>query len=218
MRSVAEAGHPDSADRAQRPYRGVQAGERLARRRQQLIDAGLDLLGQTDPDDLTVRAICTRAGLTARYFYEAFADKDAFVEAVFDAAAEKLATTTQAAVADVAPADQNRAGITSIVRTIAEDPRIGRLLFSTELSNAVILRMRAQRTELFVNLGDRHIQTVLRVGGSSRLKATTNFVLGGLRQTISAWLTGEVAMSSEEFIELLVAIIDDLNNPHLFRE
>ncbi len=218
MRSVAEAGRPDSADRVQRPYRGVQAGERLARRRQQLIDAGMDLLGQTDPDDLTVRAICTRAGLTARYFYEAFSDKDAFIEAVFDAAAAKLATTTQAAVTGIPAVDQNRAGITSIVRTIAEDPRIGRLLFSTELSNAVILRMRAQRAELFVNLGDLHIQTALRVGGSSRLKATTNFVLGGLRQTISAWLSGEVVMSSEELIDLLIAIVDDLNDPSLFRE
>jgi AcrR family transcriptional regulator len=199
MRSVAEAGRTDSADvRSQRPYRGVQAGERLARRREQLIDAGLDL--------------------TARYFYEAFSDKDAFVEAVFDAAAAKLAAITQAAVASVPAADQNRAGITSVVRTIAEDPRIGRLLFSTELSNAVILRMRAKRTELFVNLGNQHIQTALRVGGSARLAATTNFVLGGMRQTISAWLSGEVAMTADALIELLLAILDDLNNPHLFRE
>ena len=43
-------------------------------------NAGLDLLGgESDPDDLTVRAICRRAGLTVRYFYESFADKDEFV-------------------------------------------------------------------------------------------------------------------------------------------
>ncbi len=111
-----------------RPYRGVDAGERLAQRKRRFIEAGLDLLGQTDPDDLTVRAICADAGLTARYFYESFADKDAFVEAVFDAVTAELTTTTTAAVSAAPVAEKNRAGIANIVRTIADDPRIGRLL------------------------------------------------------------------------------------------
>lgn len=204
-----------------RSYRGVQAGERLAQRRQRFIEAGLDLLGQTDPDELTVRSICARAGLTARYFYESFADKDEFVEAVFDAATTQLATATTGAVtaaADLPAAEQNRAGVASIIRTIADDRRIGRLLFSTELSNAVILRMRAQREGLFVMLGNEHIRNALRVSGSHRLKATTNFVLGGMRQTISAWLAGAVELSADELVDLLVAIVDDLNNPSLFRD
>lgn len=201
-----------------RPYRGVDAGERLAQRKRRFIEAGLDLLGQTDPDDLTVRAICADAGLTARYFYESFADKDAFVEAVFDAVTAELTTTTTVAVSAAPVAEKNRAGIANIVRTIADDPRIGRLLFSTELSNAVILRMRAQREEMAVTLGDEHIRSALRVSGSNRLKATTNFVLGGMRQTISAWLAGEVVLTADELVDLLVDIFDDLNNPGLFRE
>ncbi len=113
MSAVGGAGDRSSgaATKLRRPYRGVQAGERLERRRRQFIDAGLDLLGQTDPDDLTVRAICAKAGLTARYFYEGFADKDAFVHAVFDSATETLATTTQAAVAGAPAAEQNRAPV-----------------------------------------------------------------------------------------------------------
>lgn len=201
-----------------RSYRGVDADERLAQRRQRFIDAGVDLLGQTQPDELTVRAICTKAGLTARYFYESFTDKDAFTEAVFDAVATQLAMSTTAAVADLPAAEQNRAGIVSIISTIADDPRIGRLLFSTELSNAVILRMRARREGLFVMLGNAHIRNALGVDGSSRLKATTTFVLGGMRQTISAWLSGHVTLAAEELVELLVAIVDDLNNPSLFRD
>ena len=63
-----------------------------------MLDAGLDLLGRTDPTTLTVRAICAQAGLTARYFYENFTDKDSFVEAVFDDVTAQIATTTQAAV------------------------------------------------------------------------------------------------------------------------
>ena len=201
-----------------RSYRGVGAGERLAQRRQRFIEAGLDLLGQTDPEELTVRAICAQAGLTARYFYESFGDKDVFVEAVFDAVTAQLAIGTTRAIAGLPAAEQNRAGVANIIRSISDDPRIGRLLFSTELSNAVILRMRAQREGLFVMLGDQHIRHALGVDGSNRLKATTNFVLGGMRQAISAWLAGSVELTADELVDLLVAIVDDLNNPSLFRD
>src|SRR3954469_9251227 len=86
---------PDAADGCQdgtmtgmaqvRPYRGIEAAERLNERRRRLVEAGLDLLGADNSEtELTVRAVCKKAGLTARYFYESFADKDQFVVAVFD--------------------------------------------------------------------------------------------------------------------------------------
>ncbi len=209
----------EHGQRGTRPYRGIQAEDRLAQRRRQFIEAGLDLLGgQTDPDALTVRAICARSGLTARYFYENFADKDVFVEAVFDTVTAEMATTTEAAVSAAPPAEKNRAGISNMVRMIAEDPRIGRLMFSAQLSNAVVLRKRAEQRELFIALGGRHLQTALRVGGGQRLRATTNFVVGGVRQAISAWLIGEVDLAEDDFVDLLVALLDDLNDPGLFRD
>ena len=89
-----------------RPYRGIDAAERLAQRRARLIDAGLEILGAAPPArELTVRTICGGAGVAMRYFYESFSDKDVFVEAVFDHVIADLATTTQAAVA-AAPLDE----------------------------------------------------------------------------------------------------------------
>ena len=62
-----------------RPYRGVEAADRIAERAAPVLDAGLDLLGsRARPSELTVRAICRQAGLALRYFYESFTDKDAF--------------------------------------------------------------------------------------------------------------------------------------------
>ncbi len=202
---------------ASRPYGGVEASDRLAQRRRRLIDAGLDLLGRTDPDDLTVRAICAQAGLTARYFYENFTDKDAFVEAVFDDVTAQLATTTQAAVAAAPLAGQNRAGIGNIVGMISADPRIGRLLFSTQLSNAAVLRKRAQQSELFIALSGQHIQNALRIGGNDRITGAARFVVGGVRDTITGWLAGEITLAAEELVDLLVTILDGLNEPGLFR-
>jgi AcrR family transcriptional regulator len=200
-----------------RTYRGVETPDRIAQRRRSFLDAGLDLLGgEIDPDELTVRAICQQAGLAVRYFYESFADKDAFVAEVVDSVTADLAATTQAAVAAAPLLEQNRAGITNIVRTIAADPRIGRLLFSAQLSNAIVLRKRAERGGLFAMLSGEHIQAGLQVAQNPRVKATAHFVVGGVSQTISAWLSDEIPMETGELVDQLASILDGFADPNLY--
>lgn len=201
-----------------RPYRGVEPAERLAARRRQLLAAGLDLLGadQHDSAELTVRGVCRRAGLSARYFYESFADKDALVSGVFDWVIAELVTTTQAAVAAVPPPEQSRAGMANIVRTVAEDARIGRLLFSTKLANAVIMRKRAESSALFAMLSGQHAMDSLRAPANDRVKAGAHFAVGGVGQTISAWLAGDVRMAPDEFADHLASLLDELTKPSLY--
>lgn len=191
-----------------RPYRGVDAGERIAGRRRRLLDAGLDLLGAAgkDPAELTVRAICGQATLGVRYFYESFNDKDDFVGAVFDSVIADIAATTQAAVAAASPAEQARAAMANVVRTISADPRVGRLLFSVELSNTVIVRKRAESTALFAALLFAHEG----VKGALDNKAASHFAVGGVGQAISAWLSGDVELDHDELVQLLAALIDQL--------
>lgn len=195
-----------------RPYRGVAAPQRLAERRSRFLESGLDLLGETY-DELTVRAICRRSGIATRHFYEAFTDKDQFIAEVFDSVVEAIASTTQAAVASVPPAEQNRAGITNLVRTIGEDARIGRLLFDPHLANAVLVRKRAELGGFFAVLAGRHAQTVLGQDDSDQIKALAHFVVGGVNQTIHGWLTGAIALTGDELIELLTALLDTFPDP-----
>ncbi len=177
-----------------RPYGGVDAADRLASRRARLLEAGLDLLGGDDAAELTVRGVCRQAGVAARYFYESFADKDEFVGAVFDSVIAELAFTTQAAVDAAPPEEQTRAGMANIVRTIGGDPRVGRLLFSAQLANAVLVRKRVESSALFAMLSGRHVERALRVPENDRIKAAAHFVVGGVAQTISAWLAGDVRL------------------------
>ncbi|PQM46221.1 hypothetical protein C1Y40_03607 [Mycobacterium talmoniae] len=181
---------------------------------------GLDLLG-ADPQDmteLTVRGVCRRAGVAARYFYESFADKDAFVSAVFDWVITDLATSTQSAVAAVAPAQQTRAGMAHLVKTIAGDARIGRLLFSAELANAVLVRKRVESSALFAMLSGRHVENALRVPTNDRIRAAAHFVVGGVAQTISAWLAGAVRLNPDQLVDQLTALLDELADPALYRD
>ena len=201
-----------------RPYRGVQPADRLAERRRRLLSAGLDILGtSSDPAALTVRGICRRAGLAARYFYESFSDKDDLVSAVFDWVVGELAATTQAAVAAAPVHEQTRAGITNIVRTISDDPRVGRLLFTADLANTVLVRKRIDSEALFAMLSGQYVGSVLKLEENDRIKATAHFAVGGVAQTIGAWLAGAVSLTPAQLVNQLTSILDDLRDPDLYR-
>lgn len=195
-----------------RPYRGVAAPQRLAERRHRFLQAGLDLLGESH-DELTVRAICRKSGIATRHFYEAFADKDAFVATVFDSVIDEIATSTQAAVAAVPPPEQNRTGITNLVRTIGDDARIGKLLFDPQLSNTVLVRKRAELGGFFAVLAGQHTQAVLGREDSDQIKAIAHFIVGGVSQTLHGWLAGTIALSRDELIDLLTALLDTFPDP-----
>ena len=86
-----------------RPYRGVSAADRRHQRREQLIEAGLQLFGTRGIAAVGIVDVCAEAGLTKRYFYENFASIDALAEAVFEHVTGNL-------VAVVAPAIEAGAG------------------------------------------------------------------------------------------------------------
>jgi AcrR family transcriptional regulator len=203
-----------------RPYRGVDPADRLAERRGRLLTAGLDLLGtgQRDPAELTVRGVCRRAGVAARYFYESFANKDDFVGAVFDWVIADLAATTEAAVAAAPPEEQTRALMVHLVRTIEGDPRVGRLLFSSQPANAVLVRKREESSALFAMLSGQHAGAALRISENDRIKAAAHFVVGGVGQTLSAWLAGGVRLSPDQLVDHLASLLDQLADPALYRD
>ena len=202
-----------------RPYRGVDAAQRIAERRRRLLEAGLDLLGGAPtPAELTVRAVCSQSGLAARYFYESFADKDGFVGAVFDWVIADVATTTQAAMAAAPAEEQNHAAMANIVRTISDDIRVGRLLFSARLANPVVVHKRAQSGALFALLSGQHAGTALHLEHNEKLKSAAHFVVGGVAQTLSAWLAGDLDFTPEQLAVQLGALIDQLAHPVLHRE
>jgi len=201
-----------------RPYRGVNASQRIADRRRRLLEAGLDLLGgQAIPSDLTVRAICAQSGLAARYFYESFPDKDVFVGAVFDWVVADIAATTQAAVAAAPAREQSHACMANIVRTISDDVRVGRLLFSAHLANPVVVRKRAESGALFALLSGHHVGVALQVEQNDRITAAAHFVVGGVAQTLSAWLAGAIGFTPAQLARQLAALTDQLADPALYR-
>jgi hypothetical protein len=139
------------------------------------------------------------------------------VAAVFDWVIADIAATTQAAVAAAPREEQNRAGITNLVRTIADDARVGRLLFNAQLSNPVLARKRAELGGFFALLGGQHVTSAYQVPEDDWVKAVSHFVVGGVSQTIGAWVSGDVGLNQAQLIDQLTRILDGLSARELDR-
>ncbi|MET0449239.1 MAG: TetR/AcrR family transcriptional regulator, partial [Aeromicrobium sp.] len=94
-------------------YRGMTAQQRVADRRDRLVEATLEVWGRDGGPTVTMTRICAEAGLTERYFYESFDNLDAALLAVMDGIAAEIAERSVAALEATAggPSDRVRAGI-----------------------------------------------------------------------------------------------------------
>src|SRR6201990_1978358 len=86
MRSMAAAeGRPTD----QRRYGGRSAQERTEDRRERLVEAAISVLA-AQGERATMTAICQEAGLTERYFYESFPNRDSALVAALERVSEEI--------------------------------------------------------------------------------------------------------------------------------
>lgn len=74
---------------ATRRYRGRSAADRRAERREQLLEAGLELFGTHGYAATSIEKLCSTAGVSTRNFYEEFASREALLIALHDRAVER---------------------------------------------------------------------------------------------------------------------------------
>lgn len=188
-----------------RIYGGQSATERRDERRARFLAAGLQVAGTDSWAATTVRAVCAEAGLTARYFYESFDDRESLLLAVFDDAATEVAQRVLAAVA-AAPGGElghARAAIGAAVDVLVEDPRKASVLFTEAPGVVPLARRRADALRAFSALVAEQARVFYGLEANDRiLKPTAVFVTGGLVELVRAWIDGEIEASREEIIDL----------------
>jgi AcrR family transcriptional regulator len=113
-----------------RRFRGVEPDDRVAQRRQKLLEAGLEAFGTRGFHAVGVREICAIAKLTERYFYESFKNREALFQAVHDAEAKKVEDAMLLALANAAPEQKEivRAVLRAVLSRYQDDPRTARVL------------------------------------------------------------------------------------------
>jgi hypothetical protein len=53
---------------------------------------------------------------------------------------------------------------------------------------------------------------------NERITAAAHFVVGGVGQTLSAWLAREVRLDPDQLVDQLASLLDRLADPALYRD
>ena len=178
-------------------WSGVPLEDRQVLRRDELIAVGVQLLGGEGGPAVTVRAVCREAGLTERYFYESFTERDEFVRAVYD---DVCARAMSALMSATTP----REAVERFVALMVDDPVRGRVLLLAPAVEPVLVRSGAEWMPSFIDLLQRKLT---QIGDPVRQRMIATSLIGGLTALFTAYLDGRLAASREQFIDYCVEML-----------
>jgi AcrR family transcriptional regulator len=166
------------------------------------------LFGTDGYSTTTIEALCGRAGLNPRYFYEQFAGREKLLGAVYERHVQQVLTIVGAAIehAGPDPAARLRAGLTAFVESTLADERGARVNYfemvgvSREL-DALRRRVLSDYAQLIASQAQDGLS-----GVQPRMAAVA--LVGATDGLIIDWLSGDRASSSRSIVDTLVAIFD----------
>lgn len=179
-----------------RAYAGESQSERIARRRQQFLDAGLQVFGTTGYRTATVRQLCREAGLTDRYFYESFANTEDLLVAVYEREFDHLQQVVLGALADEAASHEPMVAVElglNALFEMASEPRVARVCWLEVLGvsarvDGVYTRNIERFAALVVAFARQRFNTDSIDEVESRMLGIA--MIGAVSQPVTHWLVG----------------------------
>ena len=143
-RVAGRAARPRSA----RPYGGRSVKERLAQRRARLLDAGLALFGTRGYASTSIELVCSKAGVTARHFYEQFDSREALLLEVYERVIDRARNAVVTALhrSHTTPRHRVTAGLEAYVHAVLDDPRYARIACVEVVGASVRVERRRRKT------------------------------------------------------------------------
>lgn len=215
----------DPAAGVQRRWRGREPADRVADRRAQLVEAGLELMGTAGARGVSMRGVCRQAGLTERYFYESFGHVDELLVEVLELVVLQARDALFAAL-DTAPAELGpliRHGVRAFTEFLLADPRRGRVMFvESQVTAALASRGATLVAEFTVPIAGVFRSQALPTDPADRgatgsgpddtdVDLNALAIFGALAFLYRRWLRpGERAVSEERFVEHVAQVIERL--------
>ncbi|KAA0082587.1 TetR/AcrR family transcriptional regulator [Mycolicibacterium sp. P9-64] len=199
-----------SMNATKRGYGGISSEERRATRRVALMDAALDLLTESGVRGVTKKAVCARARLNDRYFYEQFDDAEALLEAVANdmtaAGLRAVATATLQAPADVRA--RIHAAADAAIEFVVADPRRSNILLISH-TDAVLQRIRLDSTRAIVRSMSAMTRDLLGESAPSQLDTdlAAFTIVTGVMELVAAWMRGEFDTSRAHLADVVAAML-----------
>ncbi len=196
----------------ERTFRGKTPDERRAERRGKLLEAALDLMASGGWRTATMTAICQRAGLTERYFYESFRDRDAlYVELIYDLAADVQRAVLDAAAVDAPDARTRlRAVVEQVLGVFAADPRRGYVAFLEGLDSPTLQHRRRDSLLGFERLVRDQAPAVFGENAPTGLAIELGAasLVGAAGELLTRRLNGTLTVTDEQLADHLVELAE----------
>jgi AcrR family transcriptional regulator len=198
--------------RAGRPYAGISQQERQARRRQQLLEAGLEVFGTTGYAASSVREVCEVAELNRRYFYESFRTREDLLRGVY----EEIVAESQTAVAEALAASDGvyeaiRAGLTAWWLAVTGDLRKARIITMeiVGVSETIETRRREVRHGFADFVAAQAVQLAANNGRQLRIDPTiiARALVAAIVDLVVDLTRGDTDSSMEAMIDTCIQLI-----------
>ncbi|KAA1426383.1 TetR/AcrR family transcriptional regulator [Nocardioides antri] len=204
---------------SRRTYGGKSAEQRRSERRAQLVSAALEIWQEQGWAAVTMRGVCAQAGLTDRYFYESFADRDALLGTVWDQMRDETLAMLLGAlepVAEQGALEQLHAALDAVVHHIADEPARAQIIFGDHAGSAVLEQRRRDTVQMATDLMIGLARPYLRVGVDEQaLRINVLLGIGGFVELMLAWRDGLVEAGTDEIVERLTEVAAALGDRFL---
>ncbi|HTA32755.1 MAG TPA: TetR/AcrR family transcriptional regulator [Solirubrobacteraceae bacterium] len=195
------------ASLAQEPrrYRGLTASQRRAQRREQLLDAGLELFGTLGYANTTIRAVSAAASMNSRHFYESFASREDLLYHVYERIVHEIVLSAAEETAKVDTLEgKARAGLRAGWTIVTDDRRKARVVALEVVGVSERLdRLRRQIRHSLADLTANNARSIAGPKMDYRLDPvlTARTLIGGVVEVLIDWINGDVDASVDEIVE-----------------
>ncbi|HEY2166839.1 MAG TPA: TetR/AcrR family transcriptional regulator [Jatrophihabitantaceae bacterium] len=148
-----------------RAYAGQSAGERDAQRRERLLAAAVELIGNQGYPATTIPGVCAAAKVSTRHFYRLYSTKEDLFVDVYDRLTGESYTRVTASLrksTDRPIRERIPSALLAYLGPMLEDARVARIAFVEVMgASARIERVRLDYRETLVTLVEREVRAAV---------------------------------------------------------
>jgi AcrR family transcriptional regulator len=172
----------------------------LHNQRARLVEAATHVFGTSSFGEARVADVLERAAISRKTFYEQFADKEAAFLAAYDAAATRARDAVSAAAREHdRREDSVRAGIDALLRFLADEPELARLLV-VEVTGAGPTALRRRNDAV------RAFAAILAGSDAQDAPVAAQVTAGGIWEVVHALVLEGRAGELPELVDSLVEV------------
>lgn len=220
MNSNPKSNKPNNAESKAEPSSRVYGGEstedRVQRRRDQFLDAGLQLFGTVGYKGTSVRGLCRHAKLTDRYFYESFESVEDVLIQVYERETQRMVAAIFGALKDIQPGmsvdEVARPALRSFF-TEARDPIVAKTMWfevlgvSDRVNQAYLGTIREYGQMLLLMIKGLYPNLSL---SQTQENLLTVGIVGAISQLTMAWIVSDFSTPIEDLVDVNVLLLEGL--------